>query len=255
MFPLKKNYQFFLLLLVTALIVHWGGSVFYYWDEWSVLQRFYLEGLPTIFNRHNEHFVPIFFGLYWAEVRLFGNFYQGLLLITALLHALNGVLLAKFLERLNCKSKTAQLAALLYVGSSLHAEVFDWAFVQCIVLTTTLILLALNAAADYFQQGRARQFVLTLLCVAAAPFVFGNGLIAVVLIGLLWFFFYLEQRTSPELFKRGVKLLGSLAVVTFAALLIYRAHPDGDGHGLDSAQMFGNPRASAKYLFTGRSRR
>lgn len=251
MFPFKKNFHLYLALLVAALIIHWGGTVFYYWDEWDILGRFQSEGLATAFKRHNEHFVPIFFGLYFAQVKLFGNFYQGLLLVTALLHALNGVLLAKFLERLNCKSKTAQLAALLCVGSSLHAEVFDWAFVQCVVLMTTLILLALNAAADYFKQGQARQFVLTLLCVAVAPFVFGNGLIAVVLIGLLWLFFYLEQRTAPELLMRGVKLLGSLAVATLAALLIYRGHQDGDGHGLDSAQMFGNPMASAKYLFTG----
>lgn len=169
-----------LLFLSVSVLLRLDG--FFYWDEWHAIERFLHQGWQTLAAAHNEHFIPLFFGLYFSELMLFRDSYLSFLLVSLLLHGLNAYLVARLLSRFaspSASASAARLCGVMFALSSISAEVTQWAFMQSVLAGTACSLGALIAGWDYVQRGRARKAVYCCAGLFAGPLFFGGSLIAV----------------------------------------------------------------------------
>ena len=141
-----------------------------------MLQRLTADGFSAAFTAHNEHFIPFFLVLFRAEQLLFGEFYQGFLLISALIHGINAYLLYLLLERLTTpRSFVSQALALVYLASAAHSSILQQAVGQCALLAQTSALTAFIFGIDFLKTGERRKLFFAALGIFAAPLFFGNG--------------------------------------------------------------------------------
>lgn len=200
-------------------------ELFYYWDEWSMLNRFSKIGIKAIWTPHNEHSLPLFFALYWLETTLAGSHYFWLLIISIACQVLNAVLTLKFIRLHTSLSQISErLLLTAFIFSALATEVLQWAFVQCISLCLTCVLLALIGGTNYYRTGRIRQLFHTGLAAVAAPLFFGNGFIVLpLLIAVLCLSLFFQKSESSEAFQGGriVKLLSATTIATALSVAFY----------------------------------
>ena len=240
--------EFFLLLLLFAFAFHFRLSPFYYWDEWFAIDRFFNEGWKISFEAHNEHFIPLFFFLYFAQVKLFGIHYLGLLSVSIVTLALCGYLLNSLLIRMFCLLSTqartwdeqnltsiSRFLALLYVVNSLHQVTTQWAFTQCIILSHALSMAALILAWDYLKEGNKSKLLFSALLALLAPFVFGNGFSLILTLFLLaaLLIFLCETSQRKEITRRFARLVIFFLPVLLLATGTYIKLQHGEGHGID----------------------
>jgi hypothetical protein len=257
--------DFALVLFFVALAVHFRTDVFFYWDEWHVLERFGKMGFPGIIYTHNEHFLPLFFGFFFVESRFFQDMYFLYILLSVALHTLNALLLVSLLKRLAGEHKRAEAVsrfiAFLYMLSALHSEVLNWAFEQSVLGAQALTLILLCAGLDTIRWGTFRKLWLTAVLVAIVPFVFGNGFIAIVQLALVVSLSCLaidrgaDDRPFFEIFeerlRRGFVLFVCCAVFLLLPVFLYIHYKEGAGHGIAQAKPFADPQALFSYLFVG----
>jgi len=262
--PLSAG-RFGLMLFVFGCAVHFRAELYFFWDEWHVLERFSKLGFPGVLYTHNEHFLPFFFSLYFVEAKLLGEHYLLYLTVSAALHAFNAFLVSLLLERLSGSGgnsrPAARLLGLLYLLSALHAEVLHWAFEQSILCAQALVLLALLNGLAAVEEGSFRKAVFAAIFAGLAPFFFGNGFAAVIQLPLLLGLSMplSRARQSPhsvfallqERIRRGfVTMVLVLLALVVPALLYYRFR-DGVGTSVMQARPFANPLVLFQYLGVG----
>ena len=247
-----------LLLLFFALAagVHFRVPVFFYWDEWHVLQRFQELGLPGVVYTHNEHFLPLFFATFFAESRLLGVHYHAYIFVSLALHTLNTWVLFHLLAALfgARHKKPALVLSMLFLVSGLHAETLEWAFEQSLLLSQLCILAALLITLRYMTEGGALRLLAVAALVCASPLFFGNGFSVVpqvILVGL-----YATVWKKGELSVRSAVLRAAgLAAVSLssagAAALLYLSHAQGAGHGIAQADPWSNLTQVFRYFASG----
>ncbi|MDD2943239.1 MAG: hypothetical protein PHC51_09775 [bacterium] len=201
----RNSYIFFATSLVVLTLTTVYPELFYYWDEWSMLHRFTQNGIDAIWVPHNEHSLPLFFALYWIETKLAGSHYSYVLILSLICHVLNGILTLKLIRHFTSLSQnTERLLYAAFLFSALATEVLQWAFVQCISLSLTAVLLALISGVNYCRTGNTRQLLYTGLAVMAAPLFFGNGFIAMpLLIAILALSFFFHRSENVYVFQYG----------------------------------------------------
>lgn len=188
-----RTHSIFVTFFLIAICAHFRSDLFFHMDEWHVLERFYARGWSAALIPHNEHFTPLFFGVYFLESLLFGDNYQFYILVSLGVHALNGCLVFELLKRLgrNLESRhtTALMVSGLYVMSGLHAEMLQWAMVQSTLFSLTVSYVGLIFAWDYLETRKALYLKGCGVALCAAPLFFGGALILpfqIALILLLW---------------------------------------------------------------------
>ncbi len=231
-------------LLVFA--IHLRLDAFFYWDEWHVLQRFWDHGWHSLAIAHNEHFIPLFFGMYFTEIYLFRDSYVAYLAVSLLLHALNAYLLARLLSRFAPSSRqtesAARLCGVMFAMSSICSEPTQWAFMQSILAGSACSLICLISGWDFVQRGSVRHAIICCAALVLTPLFFGGGLIAIIQLGLL--LLVLEPAVLAEGGRRDVgaafivkdrkKHLLIIALVVWAFIAtVYLINQDGAGHGLN----------------------
>ena len=97
----KNNAAFLTALCIAGFVVHYRANLFYNWDEWVILDRFLNNGFSEALRRHNEHFLPLYFGIYFSEVNFFLKLYDGLILFSLLILVINSWLVSKILALLS----------------------------------------------------------------------------------------------------------------------------------------------------------
>ena len=278
--PIAISYRELTILVLIFSSVAWRSSVFFYWDEWHALNRFIEEGIAAIRYVHNEHFLPVFWLIYYAQILLWGDWYQGYILVSFAVHIINSLLLFLMLKELCPRDKenaaiwtnVRAVVTLFYAINPLHAEVLHWSFVQCVLLQQTALLVALCSLFKYLRSGRILQIAILTLCTLFAPFLFGNGFafaFVLPLAAVAWYFLDFFNR-SDQLDSKSRLFEGSYLIVfakrcglTILMLLItlgfgayqYSIHKEGFGHTLDiklsSYNPFENSKAIVEYLFVG----
>ncbi|MCB0322480.1 MAG: hypothetical protein KDD69_02870, partial [Bdellovibrionales bacterium] len=248
-----------LLLFVLIAGVHLRENVFFYWDEWHVLQRYLEMGVRGTLYTHNEHFLPLFFLTYFIESRLFGDAYQSYLWVSFSIHCFNALLVTKLLERFGDNGTHTRTAARLlgaaFAVSALHAEALHWAFEQSLLAAETATLLCLLAALRAVRDGRRRAFAGGAIACGVAPFFFGNGFSVPLQAAVIALFggVVAADPAAERLLRarRALSYLACCAAALALPALLYSVFREGAGHGISQADPFGNMAALIDYLTVG----
>lgn len=245
--------RWWLILWVVSFAVHFRFDVFYHWDDFDVLGRFAEQGLPSVLQPHNEHFLPLGLGLYFLETKLCGIHYGRLILVSTLLHATVGLLLAVFLTKLvnkvNPVPRAAQALSLLWLIAGVHIETMNWAFIQLNMFCEILTLGALIFAVEYLRSGKLEDAIRSALCCLFAPLCFGNGLRLPFMIAPLALF---ELLRAGKFSRQSLRSFAGLALIVAASgsvVLLYSRMADGKKPSLVEIQAHFQEVAS--YLLVG----
>ena len=246
------------LLLIAAAFIR--TSLYFHWDEWDVLHRLVTEPISTVLRPHNEHFIPLFFLFYKLESVLFGSFYLGYLLVTASVHAINSVLLARLLRKIT-PDELAPPAGVywaiggLYALNVLHAEVMQWAFEISIALLQTVLLLCCYQAVEFIRDGKRPRLATIFGLAAVAPLIFGNGLILPIQIGVVATIPLICRTDRSPLLVQLQRLItaGVVALLPcIGAFLAYRHFSPPSGAAASAqASLAANIPVVIDYLFVG----
>lgn len=253
--PRRWHVAFLLLLPMTALI--WNRpTLYFYWDEWHVIDRFLHSGFQTALTSHNEHYIPLFFFFYFLELLIFGDHYFLFLVVSFALHLITALLLCRFLKLLlapmQIPSVVYLVMSLLFLTNSLHGEVMGWAFVQCVILCQIASLVALIACLEYLAQGKIRYLIYAGLASSAAPLFFASGFgLSLQVSAVVLFAGVVGKGFTSGRWKRSAVVLGITIPAQVISFLLYRCHQGGTGHGIESANPFSNLEALWKYVFVG----
>lgn len=235
-----SNKAMFVLCLLTTVAIFYSTKLYFYWDEWHALERFMKSGISAVFIAHNEHFLPVFFGLYYLESLVFGAWYEGYLLASYLIHAANAVLLRSVLTQLlpSVDRRVATALSFLWLISSLHSEVLHWAFTAAVSLGALAVLICLHYSISFLQSGEKKAGVLAAIFAALAPLCFGNGF---AVLGYVFFVAVLLIALTPnpriKICKRSAILLAAQLTLLALVAICYWYFRDGGGHNFQSEKL------------------
>src|SRR6185503_20972533 len=114
LWPLAQNWTAFL-------------SLFYFEDEWDLIDRWEKSGFgPWCLTTFAENFVPFFKMLWAGAIVSFGGNYFALILLLWLTHAANVFLLVRISRGLGADNIGAALAGIIFGLSSINHESLAW---------------------------------------------------------------------------------------------------------------------------------
>lgn len=227
-----SNVSLLLIFFAVSVLFHYRHSLFFYWDEWDILWQLKENLHSGIIRTHNEHFIPLFFSLYYLESLFFGDNYYLYLTVSYGLHAANCLTLCLLLSALGRDTdfarRAAQLVGFCFLVSGLHPENLHWVVQQVDLLAEGSVILALFATTRFMNKGRWKKLLQMGAAVFAAPLFFGNGLVAapkVVALALLSGFEG-ESGADPKMWlKRVLKVIIIAGLAGGAAAMLYIVHP------------------------------
>ncbi len=243
------------ILFLLSIGLHLSNSPFFYYDEWHVIQRFAEVSFPeSIIYTHNEHFLPLFFGWFYAMLKIFSGEYQALLVVSCGLLALYSFVFANLLIRLSVQEKTARLLSLLFCASSLNIEVMQWAFEQSILLCGIFGLCYLIQAVEFLKYKSIKSLIFSFVLILCAPMLFGGGF-AYLPIGIAMMIFLsslVSEVSVSEKFKRIsiFTVVNSIAIGVPLSLYVYFKN-SSTGHAVEESSFFADPTRFFSYLFEG----
>lgn len=251
-----SNRRLFAGFVLLGCLVHVRPETFFYFDEYHVFERFQSLGLAALFVPHNEHFIPLCLGWLYAEAKLFGAVVTPYLLVTCCLHAMNGVLLTLFLERLlSPRRASRELALFVATGFLLHSvysETMQWILEQAVLLCEGFTLGAMVLAWDFCRRGGFTRLGGILLCVFAAPLCFGNGFAAApIIVAVTIVTAVLHRGVGGEATRRAALVFLVAGMGAGASGVLYATHRESSGTGVDQAHPLAEPVRLASYVFTG----
>lgn len=220
------------LFLASSLLVHFRGDAFFHADEWMFVQRLRDRGFAAVLLTHNEHFVPLFSLLYYGEYLLFGGRYEAFVAVSAILHALNGFLLAGLIRRVagnRIYANSEWCIALFYIVNGCHGESIQWALSQCSLLATTFAILSFISLWDYLTTGLKRFAGAFVVSTVFACLSFGIGFVLFLEFPLLWCL----HRAFGEKCIAGIPTRGafvSLIAALIAVFSLYTTFREGYKH-------------------------
>lgn len=238
-----KARSLFLLFLSLNLLLHFRFNHFFYWDEWHTLEQFYQGGFFSAFKRHNEHRVPLLFLFYFFEILILGSKYHAYLFISAVVHAVNCVLIAKLVRKIISDrlyaSEVSIIAACFYSFSALHAETLRWSINQASLLSMCFVLLALNSFINYLKYSKKKDLIIFAASSAAAPLFFANGYALVFHLFLILLFARHKfiSINAKKLFKLGFYFI----VFMLIPVSIYALLSGGEGFDYKHIDDLGRP--------------
>ncbi len=222
------NSRHYLTTVALSALFFLSPKLFYYFDEWHVLERFSKLGFPGVIYTHNEHSIIAFFVWYYALVRFFGENYLGLLLVSIILHVLCAFSLEKLLLTYRLDRRAVRASAMFFCFSSLHIEVLQWAFEQSIILSCISGLWGLIFIRRWLQSSLFRHLLLASSLLMFSPLFFGNGFIFFPIAACLIFFEFRFSRI-----KRYVLPCLTMLVLSSVPVFIYRyLKSTSAGHGV-----------------------
>jgi hypothetical protein len=206
-------------VLVSALfsllvIVLPARGLTFLWDDWFLLER--AASPLRWFDAVNEHWKPIYCGLFALEHALFGANHTFFLLTSWALHCVNLALLGSLLAKKTRDENAAAIAVLAFGVATSWREVLWWACLGGLVLSFTIVLLGLHASERVraAKDAREERIFLGLAALAsfAAPLTFGSGLALGPLLAL-------------ELAPRRRALVPLAATLVYLALYLHFGNP------------------------------
>lgn len=220
----SKPALFFLMLWIAVVTMFARADLFFYMDEWHLMQRLHDHGWSSAFQAHNEHFIPLFFLSYFLQLELFRDFYLGFILISAALLAFAGILCGKVAASFSPRPQAvAPLIAIGFSISALHSETVAWAMVQGALYVFILRSITILGALHYLRTGESRGALVSAIAALLSPLFFGAGLLAfsdVFLVAIFARFFI------PVTTVRIIKILAALILPFIIVMTLYATAPN-----------------------------
>jgi hypothetical protein len=258
--------SFFIFLLLTSFSVFFRRELFYNLDEFDVITQFSEQGSRAIFHMHNEHFMPLFFLIYFFQTKLFGISYGSLVVISTLLHAITAFLVYRFLCLLSISSGKhfqIRVLALFWMLSSVHIEVLNWPFTQQSIVSEIAAILAMMSALKFLRNTRPVSLFFFVILSVAAGLSFGNGIrLPLIISGLILFeLFSPLGRRSDQQFSffhfilRGALLFTFSTLISIGVYSLYRHQAEAASLNIATAIPFSelvlNYDKSLSYIYVG----
>lgn len=222
----------YVLSVLLGVLFFLSQDLFYYFDEWHILERFSKMGLPGIIHTHNEHSIIAFFAWYYELVAFFGENYFALLVISIILHVCCAFTLEKFLLTYDLDRRTIRISVVFFMFSSLHVEVLHWAFEQSIILSCISGLWAMIYLRRWKESDKLSYLLSGGLFLLLSPMLFGNGFI---FFPLAFFLIFTELGFSS--LRRYVYALFVIGVSALIPVSIYYFLKSASaGHGVDDVK-------------------
>ena len=247
-------FSFSALIFVVSLLVHFRSGLVYYWDEWTLILRYFDHGIGSVFAWHNGHFKPLFFSLFLGQASLFGSSYFLLILVSHIIHLTNTLLIFAILSELfRHRPKgmlTARLLAVLYAISSLHSGSLQWAMLQSVMSSQACTLLAVYFGILFVRKRRrVTAFSLSVLSIGFAPFFFGTGFIALPIMSSVLLILFIEKdaKNAPSPKHLGLLILSS-AIALVPAIICYRMFGENN---LNPSELFSGIQYKLLYTIVG----
>jgi tetratricopeptide (TPR) repeat protein len=168
--PLVLGIGTFLLFSRVAghAFLHYDDNV-YVTENPRVLQGLSLGGVVWAFTDPDAWYgYPLSWLSHMLDVQLFGLRAGAHLLVNALLHAVNAVLVYRVLARLTGSSGRSAAVAVLFAVHPLHVEAVAWLSERKELLSASFGLLALHAYARYAERAGARRYAVVGVLFAAS---------------------------------------------------------------------------------------
>jgi hypothetical protein len=146
-----KGWWLALLLIATSVALFWRPYYFFIHDDWRTLA--FMVGEPLyqyLLHTEGEQWVPFFHLAFYGLVRIFGDHYGWLILVTCLGTGLNSFLLYLIFRR-HFDSAISLTLSLVYASSSVHFATATMAFYLCYILSLVFFLLALLLTDRYLR--------------------------------------------------------------------------------------------------------
>jgi protein O-mannosyl-transferase len=209
-------------LLAIALAIYqpaWHGQAV--WDDDGHLTRPELasnQGLRRIWTDigATQQYYPVVHSVFWIENRVWGHDTFGYHIVSIVLHAISGMLLATILLRLEVPG--AVLAAALFVIHPVHVESVSWISEQKNIVSTVFCLASALAYLRFDETRRKAAYVAALVLFVLAV---GSKSVTATLPALLLIVFW-WKRGRVSLARDVVPLLpfGAIAAA-FGALTVW----------------------------------
>ena len=258
MISLRQPLIQFLLLFFSIACFHFNTWVYYFNDEWDVVDKFYKNGWKVVFDRHNDHLMPLYLSLFNLETKLFGLSYLWQIAFSLFLHCIISFLLIRLISSLAAFHPKAYQASIflgiVYTLNSLHTENLQWAFEQQILTCELFMLIVAHLVIHYVRNKSSYILFFIGLCSFLTPFCFGNGFalvlqILVFFVSCIWL--YIGDSTAKQKFNR---VITAVLVCCFAIILtavFYILEPSQTSSLSSVNLLYGHISEIASYVWVG----
>jgi hypothetical protein len=186
-------------VLAGTIWIQKPSRFFFFGDSWDVLYLFLIDP-RTIWQPHNEHFVPIFKLFYFLQYKLFGANHLGYMLVLYVLHSLAAVLVYRIGRQIQLSYWSSIAATLIFSFSSVAWEVMGWSFEQSFALAVVFLL----ASLDTFLRGAPSKRALVRAALLSLVGYWAGGPIGLVLPAALTAYWLVWFGKAPDVIKGSV---------------------------------------------------
>jgi hypothetical protein len=184
-----ERWKLYLCMTLFAFLAFHRLELFFYFDDWTILERFSNLGFQGVWSRHNEHlpFIPSL--ITFLESKILGDNYSAYIFVSILIHIANSFLLARFLRHLlpssSVRDAVCYAGAMLFAINGLHVENLQWDVCKQMLGSVFFILLALNSAVTFVKGASIFSLLACLLASIAACLCMATGFLVFVLVPLI----------------------------------------------------------------------
>ena len=144
-------YAIFITLLLVPVAFYWRHDLFFLWDDWTELDFITHNNFTTYLVMPNgEIFFPFFHLIFYALVKLAGEYHGYFVLVNCLGTGVAAFLLYLFLRK-HLSSNLALVLSLFYAGSAVHPAIVWNAFYLCYILCLIFFMAALLLTDSYMR--------------------------------------------------------------------------------------------------------
>lgn len=221
---LKKYWPF--ILLAFLVILFWypvtQNNDFFY-DDLDFIQTFQQNQatLGYFFAPHNEHFMPMFKGIFFIMFKIFGLNIVPYMWLLILVHIINVSLFYAICKKIFPHAKwLPMILAVLVLANSTYYEVIHWFILLCTALSFMFLQISLLCLHLYIEKEEKKLLIVSVISSFFIPMNFSLGIIGIFFI-FLYYFCIINKGFRIREIKDYFKLLWPYVVAWFLYLIIY----------------------------------
>jgi len=223
---LFKNKVFQGLLLAIFIVVFWYPIIFnneLFYDDLSFVDAFKSgnPGLQYFFKPHNEHFMPIFKGLFFVVYSLFGTNIIPFMVISIIFHIINTLLVFLFLQRLfKGRDFLPFLLSVFFSLNVVYFEILHWFVNVGQAIMFSFLLITLIFMQKYFERNDKKDYWLSVFFSFFIPMNFSLGFLGIIFIKM--YYFFIEKKSlSMKTISNGIRFLSPYFIAWLLSLSLY----------------------------------
>lgn len=221
---LKKYWPF--ILLAFLVILFWypvtQNNDFFY-DDWGFIETFQQNKATFgyFFAPHNEHFMPMFKGIFFVMFKIFGLNIVPYMWFLILMHIINVCLFYALCKKIFPHAKWLPIIlAVLVLSNSAYYEVVHWFTLLCTALSFMFLQISLLYLHLYVEQGEKKLLIISAISSFFIPMNFSLGIIGIAFI-FLYYFCIIKKEFKIKEIKGYLFRLWPYLLAWFSYLSVY----------------------------------